>query len=130
MTRQLREPDHGTYRGYQLHAYRGHPKLWRSGELERCEPCVQARRQHDRERYARRCASRTPAQVEEREQRALESAYRRTAVSVVPNQVLGLLLQHLPEELFDLAAARLGDHVVDRALWWAEQESTQLVTAS
>jgi hypothetical protein len=39
---------HGTINGYQQHMYYGHPRQWKAGTLERCEPCTKAWRERPR----------------------------------------------------------------------------------
>jgi hypothetical protein len=113
MTARERTPiKHGTNRGYARHVARGHVKLWASGEMDRCQACVEAHRVYDAERRARKRRHQP-----ERELRP-PAHWRRTIASRIPNDVLGELLLHVPDDVELWAREHLGNDTVDRALWW------------
>lgn len=116
MSRRPKPIEHGTNSGYMQHHHRGDVTRWRSGQMERCVPCSEAHTRHNvAERKERKDKPPRPPRVPGQPY----ASYVSTTQGLVPHEVLGALLLHVPDEIEQWARSRMSDYAVDRALWWA-----------
>lgn len=112
MTARARKPiEHGTNSGWSRHYADGDVDRWKAGEIQPCEPCIQAHNRYNAQWRAGRSATRVP-----REKR---SVYTKRATTLVPNHVLGVLLASTSREVSDWAARHLSPFILERAHWHA-----------
>ena len=106
--------EHGTDKGYGQHRHRGDVERWKTGELERCQPCTDAHAKAGAAWRAER-ARNNPGR------RPMENTYLKAGTTRVPNELLGALLLAAPPDLADTVTDRLSEFVVKRALWAARR---------